>query len=198
MEKEFKELKNIVAVHFGALGFLNPSENEQILKDRDKVLNALNELKQIKEAKPSEALDKLEGLGFGLLNEDKSIISINGHYFKDAYNTIKNYILKAQKQEEENAELLQAVAFFKKKLEDTDGIKLAIAMAKQLDENITLDKELTKYKKAGDVVKENIKFEFRGRLDNGKYLILMETADEYCALPVDTEEEYNLLKEVLE
>jgi hypothetical protein len=41
MDKEIEELKNIVVIHFGALGFLNPSENEQILKDRDKVLNAL-------------------------------------------------------------------------------------------------------------------------------------------------------------
>ena len=66
----------------------------------DEIEQALLELKQIKEAKPSEALDKLEGLGFGLWNEDKSIISINGHYFKNAYDIIKQASLKAQEQEE--------------------------------------------------------------------------------------------------
>ncbi len=60
MEKELEEIKNIVAIHFGALGFLNPSENEQILKDRDKVLNTINELKAIKEANPTEALECLK------------------------------------------------------------------------------------------------------------------------------------------
>lgn len=57
MSKELEEIKSIVAIHFGALGFLNPSENEQILKDRDKVLNALTELQSIKEVDSSEALN---------------------------------------------------------------------------------------------------------------------------------------------
>jgi len=60
MSKELDEIKRIITIHFGALGFLNPSENEQILKDRDKVLNALNELKSIKEANPSEALKSFD------------------------------------------------------------------------------------------------------------------------------------------
>ena len=54
MSKELEEIKSIVAIHFGALGFLNPTENEQILKDRDKVLNALQRLEAIENAKPSE------------------------------------------------------------------------------------------------------------------------------------------------
>lgn len=43
--------KDLVIVHFGALGFLNPAENEQILKDRDKVLKDLTALEIIKEKK---------------------------------------------------------------------------------------------------------------------------------------------------
>ena len=40
--------KDLVMVHFGALGFINPAENEQILKDRDKVLKDLTALEIIK------------------------------------------------------------------------------------------------------------------------------------------------------
>lgn len=102
MEKEIEELKNIVAVHFGALGFLNPSENEQILKDRDKVLNALNELKAIEESNPSEAME----CSLKLYKMVESAGNGNGFNLNEAWkyhNTIKQYILKAQEQEKENA-----------------------------------------------------------------------------------------------
>lgn len=98
MEKAFEELKNIVAIHFGALGFLNPSENEQILKDRDKVLNALTELQAIKEAKPSEALEDLEFLG------DLSVYHDTGNlfklHFKEEFDTIKQALQKEQEQDQ--------------------------------------------------------------------------------------------------
>lgn len=87
MSKELEEIKCIVAVHFGALGFLNPIENEQILKDRDKVLNALTELQSIKEASPSEAMECLDRCYDQLVSESDNELE---------FKTIKHYILKAQ------------------------------------------------------------------------------------------------------
>jgi len=103
MSKELEEIKSIVAIHFGALGFLNPSENEQILKDRDKVLNALQRLESIDNAKPSEALKTLEVLDktiSPLLEpilveyEDDLSDKITANYF-----ALKDALLKAQEQE---------------------------------------------------------------------------------------------------
>lgn len=99
LNKEFEEIKNIVAVHFGALGFLNPSENEQILKDRDKVLNALTELKQIKEAKPSEAMECLERVNPHLETDlDRGV-------WNKQHNVIKQALLKAQELGKELADV---------------------------------------------------------------------------------------------
>ena len=89
--KELEEIKCIVAIHFGALGFLNPSENEQILKDRDNVLNALNELKAIKESNPSEALKCLDDLFSNVAHNTYS-----EKYALDDYKTVKQTLLKQQ------------------------------------------------------------------------------------------------------
>ena len=110
MSKELEEIKNIVAIHFGALGFLNPSENEQILKDRDKVLNAINELKEIKESNPTKALECLEKLNdmFYLIKYrtteggNREEYEFYPSYTKE-YSTIENYILKAQEKEKDKA-----------------------------------------------------------------------------------------------
>lgn len=92
MSKESEEIKNIVVIHFGALGFLNPSENEQILKDRDKVLNALQRLEAIDNAEPSEALECLHTIAFNTQ-------FIAGMNFGNELITIKQALLKAQEQE---------------------------------------------------------------------------------------------------
>lgn len=60
MTKELEEIKSIVFVNFGALGFYNPTMNEEILKDRDKVLNYLTKFDAIDNANPSKALKELE------------------------------------------------------------------------------------------------------------------------------------------
>lgn len=91
MEKELEELKSIVLATFGALGFFNPSKNEEILKDRDKVLNALTELQSIKEAKHSEALACLENL--------VDYYDVNYDIDDERYQTIKQALLKAQENE---------------------------------------------------------------------------------------------------
>lgn len=109
MKKEFESLKNIVIIHFGAIGFLNPSENEQILKDRDKVLDALDELKAIKEAKPSEALECLEKLPY---------TSQGYGNWKEYYNTIKQALLKTQEQEKKIEKLKEWFMELNKKLKN--------------------------------------------------------------------------------
>jgi len=91
-----EELKNIVAVHFGALGFLNPSENEQILKDRDKVLNALTELKAIKEAKPSEALEGVDILYANALDLTTELTKYLPEYLKPIRDQIKHALQQAE------------------------------------------------------------------------------------------------------
>ena len=91
MSKELEEIKSIVAVHFAALGFLNPFENEQILKDRDRVLNALNELQSIKDAKPSEALKSLNKM-FGYASLDEFSLE----EVSEDYHRIEQVLLKAQ------------------------------------------------------------------------------------------------------
>lgn len=94
MSKDLEELKCIVAIHFGALGFLNPIENEQILKDRDKVLNALTELQSIKEANPSEALKCLDKLAKQIeLDEDTDFWEI-----RNAHKTVEQALIKAEKE----------------------------------------------------------------------------------------------------
>lgn len=103
MSKELEEIKSIVAIHFGALGFLNPSENEQILKDRDKVLNALNELKAIKEANPSEALGLIkrtcEIYVDSLKQRDLIGYDIIEKQINEALDAIKQALIKSQEQE---------------------------------------------------------------------------------------------------
>jgi len=93
MNRELEEIKSIVIIHFGALGFLNPSENEQILKDRDKVLNALTELQSLKEANPSEVLKCFEKLGKYELKQDFLVEDLI------VYDTIKQTLIKAQENE---------------------------------------------------------------------------------------------------
>ena len=96
MSKELEEIKSIVAIHFGALGFLNPCENEQILKDRDKVLNALNRLESIDNAEPSEALKKLDDISYLVLNEIDDLK--NKELWKSYFNNIKQALIKAEKE----------------------------------------------------------------------------------------------------
>lgn len=60
MSKELEEIKSIITIHFGALGFYNPTMNDVILKDRDKVLNYLNELESRLEGKNINIIDAKE------------------------------------------------------------------------------------------------------------------------------------------
>ncbi len=132
-------------------------------KEFNIIEKALLELKSIKDTEISDALECLERLDnnefsrsidtyVALINRDVSETQYLGD--TNEFAVIKEALLKAQGLEKENAELLQAVAIFKKKLEDTDNIKVAMTMAKQLNTNLTLDKELTKYKKAWEIIKK--------------------------------------------
>lgn len=94
MSKELEEIKSIVAIHFGALGFLNPSENEQILKDRDKVLNYLSRFESIDNANPSEALEYIEILA-GELGTSKDAKFAETRFPKMLI-TIQQALLKSQ------------------------------------------------------------------------------------------------------
>ncbi len=98
MEKEFEAL-NYLYNDLRLMKCLDIGEEAKVKSAYNCLHQALTELKTIKEANPSEAMDKLEGLGFGLWNEDKSITSINGHYFKNAYDIIKQALLNAQEQD---------------------------------------------------------------------------------------------------
>jgi hypothetical protein len=69
MSKELDEIKSIVFANFGALGFYNPTMNDEILKDRDKVLNYLSRFESIDNAKPGEAFEKLEELDNCLISD---------------------------------------------------------------------------------------------------------------------------------
>ena len=120
MNKELEEIKSIVAIHFGALGFLNPSENEQILKDRDKVLNALSELQSIKDTNPSEALKDLEELGTYRIEyrEPFELGFTKSMPFKNTieFKIIKQALIKAQ-------ELEKVLSIIKKKNVDVFRFK---------------------------------------------------------------------------
>ena len=98
MEKIFEALKRIETTFS-----MNKEGKESVYReytnsiypyyeDFDLVLNALNELKQIKESKPSEALECLEKMYDNIESPFPSD--------KELYDTIKQYILKAQEQEE--------------------------------------------------------------------------------------------------
>ena len=163
----------------------------------------LQRLEQIDNSKPSEALERLEGLGFGLWNEDKSIVSINGNYFKEAYNTIKATLLKAQEQEKENKELLTTVAILKQKLEDTDNVKVATTMMKQLDENVKLEKENAEYKRVLKIIFEKglplAEIKMIKQSENyEKYSIAYSWSNWKNASVQKTPEEFDLLSEVIE
>ena len=85
---------------------------------RDKVEQALTELKAIKEAKPSEAMKCLEELDCmfylekRITNEDGNHEDYEFHpYSTKEYHIIEDYILKAQEQEKENAKLKGQVKY---------------------------------------------------------------------------------------
>lgn len=112
--------------------------------DFDVLEQALTELKQIKDAKPSKAMKCLERI------DKKDYITEREH--KEFYNVVKETLLKTKELEKENTELLQAVAFLKQKLDDINDIKVATTMMKQLDRNVSLEKEIAKYKKVIDII----------------------------------------------
>ena len=93
MRKELDEIKNLVFIYFGALGFCNPSMNDEILRDRDKVLNYLDNLGTIENVDPDEALDYLERIR-DVLQNDKCI-DIEW-VFKHEYNTIKQALIQGE------------------------------------------------------------------------------------------------------
>lgn len=89
MSKELDEIKSIIFTNFGALGFYNPTMNDEILKDRDKVLNCLSRLESIDNSNPSEALKLVDYL----INTKKKY---NVEWLKRDFITIKQALLKTQ------------------------------------------------------------------------------------------------------
>lgn len=79
----------------------------------EKVEKILLEYEQIKNTNPSEALESLEDIGFAALNEcyGPPYTRISDEYDED-FKTIKNYILKSQKQEKENELLKEIIKSF--------------------------------------------------------------------------------------
>ena len=114
----------------------------------------------------------------------------------DCTSTINKALLKAQELEKENDELLQAVALFKQKLEDTNDIKIATTMMKQLDTNIRLEKEKNEYKKILDIIKEKeVNMQVFNQCED------VETYNKVYIKQKDrqlTQEEFDLLKRWLE
>lgn len=95
MSNDLEEIKSLVFIHFGALGFCNPSMNNEIIRDRDKVLKYLDSLEAIDNANPSEALKCLDKLAKQIeLDEDTDYWEI-----KNAHKTVEQALLKAQEQE---------------------------------------------------------------------------------------------------
>lgn len=169
------------------------------------VENGLRRLESIENTTPSEALECLEQwYGFLIADNDTLFSNGNVNYIEhqnrmgkiyDEYNTIKQALLKAQELEKENDELLQAVALFKQKLEDTNDIKIATTMMKQLDKNISLEKEKNKYKKTLEIIKsKNVDISYLKYDCHFELCLYNKYMEDSKKL---TQEEFNLLKEVL-
>ena len=94
MSKEKEEIKMLVVTHFGALGFFNPRMNNEILKDRDKVLKFIDRLEAIETSNPSEALEALKKISeiYGATN------SLEGTY--EYFLTIKQALIQKSKKEQ--------------------------------------------------------------------------------------------------
>lgn len=136
------------------------------------ILNGIKfiNLNSIKDAKPSEALKSLEFI-CKILKEKSIDIK---WLFTNDYNIIKQYILKAQENEK---------------------VFLEREMQLLYDKNF-LKEENAKYKKVLEIIKEkDVDFYSLRRCDTVDEHNAMFTIDEFQKL---TQEEFNLLKEVLE
>jgi len=123
MSREIEEIKSIIFANFGALGFYNPTMNDEILKDRDKVLNYLNRFESIDNVKFSEASGILETFeNDGLLNKEIGTISYNQIWLKNQIEILKQSLLKSQEIEQENVEYKKVLSIIKEKNVDFDTL----------------------------------------------------------------------------
>ena len=133
MSKELEALEEIRDFRYGEDKLLVcQTEMYGVIK------SALQRLESIDNANPSEALECLELIGGAYLLRDDETVAEG---FKEEFATVKQALLKQEELEKENQELLQAVVLFKQKLEDTDNIKVATLMMKQLDKIVSLENE---------------------------------------------------------
>ena len=123
MSREIEEIKSIIFANFGALGFYNPTMNDEILKDKDKVLNYLNRFESIDNVKFSEASGILETFeNDGLLNKEIGTISYNQIWLKNQIEILKQSLLKSQEIEQENVEYKKVLSIIKEKNVDFDTL----------------------------------------------------------------------------
>ena len=91
--EEFEEMYNWIYCNTGT----TYEDDVKLDKIRKNVKSALQRLESIDKANPSEALRKLDDISYLVLNEIDDLK--NKELWKSYFNTIKNYILKAQENE---------------------------------------------------------------------------------------------------
>ena len=95
MSKELEAL-NKIQHDFGQL------KGQELVKCYETIFNGLKRLESIDNANPSEALKKLDDISYLVLNEIDDLK--NKELWKSYFNTIKQALLKAQTNEEENTD----------------------------------------------------------------------------------------------
>ena len=181
-----------------------------LLLIKDIIEQALERLEAIDNANPSEALNGLEFI-CKILNEKRIDVK---WLFKKDYNTIKQALLKAQEDEKLKVDICEMFG-----LDNLFPYNDTKAILKELEEYMgrknqlwvdfmKTSKKFKEQKKALEIIKEHIKFDDSGietytdDLKNlvTKFVIRLESKDTGATFHIhlDTEEEFNLLKEILE
>ena len=183
---------------------------EKVILPLEEYQKMCNRLEAIDNANPSEALNGLEFI-CKILNEKRIDVK---WLFKKDYNTIKNALLKAQEDEKLKVDICEMFG-----LDNLFPYNDTKAILKELEEYMgrknqlwvdfmKTSKKFKEQKKALEIIKEHIKFDDSGietytdDLKNlfTKFVIRLESKDTGATFHIhlDTEEEFELLKEVLE
>lgn len=152
MDKVFEALEEIGNIDLGDNPYKKFEDNKlkNVYNKEFAILyNALTELKQIKEAEPSKAMERVNYLSAILPDWQKVNNGI------DTLITIKNYILKAQELEKENAELKKKIDSYERNIE--------IYASKQLEiDNFYLRNENIEYNEVSKIINQHLLFEYNG------------------------------------
>jgi len=122
-----KKLENLL-IEFDEMGYepttLCENPQKEVANFRNRLKQALTELQAIKEAKPSEALEKLESIR----EYSHSLTMVNYLVMNSDLDIVKQALLKAQEQEKENTEYKEVLRIIFEKNVDIDKIKKFIKL----------------------------------------------------------------------